>query len=106
MLFKKEEASTEEKFIGRYQQAIIVKKILGKELTEIDLQIAKNKDNGERNEIIERLSEVEDYAQSDFFTNQIDVQGAYKDIVKIIKDGFANCVLQNDVNIENRCFKI
>jgi hypothetical protein len=94
------------KFIGRHQQVCTIKKFLGEEVPDLELQIATNKDNSERDEIIAKVVEAEKYIASDMFTNRFDVESVNKDMRELIGDGYQNCVLENDTVLENRCFKI
>ncbi len=94
------------KFVGRYQQVLLTKKFLGEEIPDLELQIAVNKDNLERDEFIAKLEDVEEYIKSDMFTNDLDVESVNKDMRDLIGEGYNNCVLTNDTTLENRCFKI
>lgn len=96
----------ENKFVGRHQQACFVRKMLGQEISSLERQIATNKDNSERSEILERLESLEAYIKSEFYTTHYDVASTFDKIRGISKDGYMNCVLQNDTDIENRCLKI
>ncbi len=97
---------TKSKFIGRHEQAYSVKKFLGEEIPNLELQIAINKDKSERSEIIDKLLKIEDYINSDLFTNRFAVESTNKDIDKLTDEGYKNCVLKNDTNLEDRCLKI
>lgn len=102
----KKEEGVKEKFVGRYQWILIIKQILGEDIPALEMQIATNKDLGERNEILEKLEKLEEYIHSDHFTNQLDVSSASKDIDGIIDEGYKNSVLLNDSELENRCLEI
>lgn len=97
---------SDSKFVGRYQQICITKKFLGEEVPELEIQIAENKDNSERDEIVEKLKKVEEYIKSDMFTNHLDVESVNKDMRELMGEGYQNCVLKNDIDLENRCYKI
>ncbi len=102
----KKEGMTETTFIGRYQSILKIRQILGEDVPAMEMQIAINKDFGERNEILGRLEKLEGYIHSDHFTNQFDVYSAGKEIGEIIGEGYKTCVLQNDIELENRCLVI
>ncbi len=102
----KKEAVVEKQFVGRHQQTFFIKQIFGENASDMERQIAVNKDLGERNEIAMKLEKVEEYVHSDYFTNQFDVSSASKDIENIIDEGYKTCVLPNDIDLENRCLKI
>lgn len=95
-----------QKFIGRHQQLYSLKKFLGQNVPDLELQIATNKDNDERKEIEEKLEEIEKYIKSDLFTNRYAVESANKDIRELVEKGYKNCVLKNDTTLENRCLKV
>ena len=96
----------ENKFVGRHQQVCFVREMLGQEISSLEQQIATNKDNSERSEILERLESLEAYMKSEFYTTHYDVASTFDKIRGISKDGYMNCVLQNDTGMENRCLKI
>lgn len=98
--------NTDSKFVGRHQQIYSVKKFLGQNIPDLELQIAVNKDNDERKELVEKLEEIEKYINSDLFTNRFAVESANKDIRELTDEGYKNCVLKNDTALENRCLKI
>lgn len=100
------EKPTNQKFIGRHQQFYSVKKFLGENIPDLELQIATNKDNDERKEIVDKLEEIEEYIKSDLFTNRLSVESANKDIQRLTDKGYKNCVLKNDTALENRCLKV
>lgn len=97
---------TENKFIGRHQQAFAIKRILGENVTSMEMQIAINKDLGERSEIVAKLEKLEAEIHSESFINQFDVESARKEIDEILNNGYKSCVLQNDIDLENRSLKI
>lgn len=106
-LFKKnknEEIKNE--FIGRHQQLCFVKYFLNEEVPDLELQIAINKDNSERDKILKKLEEAEKFISSNMFDNYFDVQNVNKNIQQLVNEGNLNCVLWNDVNLKNRCLKI
>lgn len=94
------------KFVGRHQQFYSVKKFLGQDIPDMELQIAINKDEDERKELVEKLEEIEKYIKSDLFTNRFAVESANKDIRELTDEGYKSCVLKNDTALENRCLKI
>jgi len=98
--------NTNSKFVGRHQQFYSVKKFLGQDIPDMELQIAINKDEYERRELVDKLEKIEKYIKSDLFTNRFAVESANKDICKLIDEGYKNCVLKNDTALENRCLKI
>ncbi len=103
---KKKEEKIDNIFVGRYQQILFIRQILGEDVPALEIQIATNKDLSERNEIVEKLENLEKYMHSDFFTNQFDVSSASKDISEIAKDGYNNSVLPNDSELEERVLTI
>jgi hypothetical protein len=96
----------ENKFVGRHQQLCSVKKFLGEEIPVLELQMATNKDNSEREEIIKKLQKEEEYINSDMFTNYFDVESVNKGVRDLIDEGYKICVLTNDPLLENRCLKL
>lgn len=105
--FKDKKTETvEDKFIGRHQQACFVREMLGQEISSLERQIASNKDNSERSEILEKLESLEAYMKSEFYTTQYDVASTFNKIRQISEEGYMNCVLQNDRDMEERCLKI
>ena len=101
-----EKPETETGFIGRHQEILIIKHALGENVPDIELQMATNKDIAERNEIVEKLDELEAYMRSDAFTHRLDVLHASKEIDAIIDKGYQTSVLPNDSVLENRCLII
>jgi hypothetical protein len=95
-----------QEFIGRHQQLYSVKKFLGQDIPDLELQIARNKDNDERKEIVEKLEDIDGYIKSDLFTHRFAVQSVFDDIHELTDKGYENCVLKNDNALENRCLKI
>lgn len=104
--FKKTGAKEDETFVGRHQQVYFVKHLLGEEVPSLNWQIAKNKDLSERNEILEKIDDLEKYINSEFYTTTYDVATTHEKIKEIIKQGFNTHVLQNDSDLEKRCFDI
>ena len=102
----KSKTKVENKFIGRYQEDINLKIFLGGEITNIELQLAINKDNRERREITLALEKIEKEITSDFFSNRFDVQAVNKDLKELIEKGNETCVLFNDTNLEARIYNI
>jgi hypothetical protein len=80
----KREEQIKERFVGRYEWVLIIRQILGEIVSEIEMQIAVIKDIGERNEVLERIVKLENYIHSEYFTTQLDVSSAHKDINSII----------------------
>jgi hypothetical protein len=106
--FLKSEKSNniEKKFVGRYQHLFAIRNILGADYSTIEEQIAKNKDAQERNEIKSKIEEIERNIKSESFTSISDVSDANSNIGKILEKGYEYCVLQNDIDLEARCFSI
>jgi hypothetical protein len=102
----KKEENTKDEFVGRHQQFCVVKKFLGEEVPDLELQIAIKKDRSERNEIVKKLEEIEKYIASDVFTNHSDVQSMNEKSRELIDEGYKVCVLVNDSVLEDRCYKI
>lgn len=105
-LKNKEVTNKNIEFQGRHWQVCFVKQMLGERVSTLEWQIAMNKDQSERNEIIKNLEQLEAYIGSEFFTTQYDVSSTFDKISEINDEGYANCVLQNDDVIEARCIKI
>ncbi len=96
----------ENKFIGRHQENINLKIFIGEEIPSMELQIAINKDNREKGEIIVDLEKIQKKITSDFFSNHFDVQAVNKDLKELIKKGNENCVLFNEDDLEARIYNI
>lgn len=101
---KKEEDKNE--FAGRHQQFCVVKKFLGEEVSDLELQMAIKKDKSERSEFVKKLEEMEKYIASDVFTNHSDVQEVNEKSRNLIDEGYKTCILVNDHTLESRCYKI
>lgn len=105
------EETTNNKFIGRHQQACAVKKILGQNIPQMEIQIASNKDFQERKKLDESLKELEQYVSSHLFGSmeqfaKTDMQVSLDSVTKIVEIGYDTCVLQNDRKMEERVLKI
>ncbi len=98
--------SSNNSFVGRYQQLCLFRKFLGEDVPELELQIAINKDKDERDKIVEKLEESKGYMKSDLFTNHFDVNSIFQDMRRLTDEGYGNCVLKNDSNLEAECLKI
>jgi hypothetical protein len=96
----------ENEFVGRYQHLFAIRNILGADYSSMEIQIAKNRDMQERNEIKSKIEEIENNIKSEFFTNLPDVKDVNDTILETLKIGYENCVLQNDTDLEARCFAI
>ena len=103
---KRDKLENENKFIGRYQSVLKIRHILGENVPTMEMQIAINKDLGERNEILEKLERLEKNIHSESFDNQISVYNAGLEIEEIIGEGYTTCVFQIDRELENRCLAI
>jgi hypothetical protein len=95
-------------FVGRHQEVIAVKELLGEIVTPAEKEQAFSEDAQERNQILERLQDLETYFNSDLFVAH---EGSHltqvsETIRSIIDEGFDLCVLQNDRELDQRCFKI
>lgn len=93
-------------FIGRHEEFCIVKDLLGEEVSTLERQISINKDRNEYNEILNKLIEIEEYIKSENFTHSLDVLHVHDEIMALINKAGTYCVLQNDLDLEDRCFKI
>lgn len=102
----KKTEENENKFVGRHQQVCLIKQMLGNTISDLEIQIATNKDLLERNEILEKLEDTEKYIQSEYYTTRYDVGTTLDEIKKILNKGYDYWVLQNDCEIENRCLDI
>jgi hypothetical protein len=100
------ETNPEEKFIGRHEQFCLVKKFLGEEVPDLEVQIARNKDASERSDILNRLEEIEGFVKSKDFTQDTDVLKAYDEIMKLISDAGKICISKNDHDLGNRLYKV
>ncbi len=99
------------KFVGRHQQACSVKKLLGQNIPEMEMQIASNKDFRERKKIDESLKELEAYVSSELFGSmeefaKLDIKMSFDSVAKISEVGYDTCVLQNDRKMEERLLTI
>jgi hypothetical protein len=94
------------KFVGRHQQICFVKHLLGEDVPSLSWQMAKNKDFSDRSEILENIESLQKYIKSETYTTAYDVGTIFDSIKKIIDEGFRSHVLQNDQEIEERCFEI
>ena len=105
--FRKKTREDNKRFVGRHQWVYAVRTFLDKSLlNDLEKQIAKNKDQRERGEVVKQLEEIEDYIKSNFFTSPFDVFYISDKIRKLIIAGQETCVLQNDSELEDRCFKV
>jgi hypothetical protein len=112
---KKQENNVEKqvgsKFVGRHQQACAVKKLLGQNIPEMEMQIASNKDFRERNKVDESLKELEEYVSSELFGSmeefaKLDIKMSFDSVAKISEVGYDTCVFQNDRKMEERLLTI
>ncbi len=99
---------TKADFIGRHQELIAVRQALGESVSPAENQVAIEKDIEERNQALQQIQDLEIYVNSDLFVAH---EGSHitevnKMIRKIIEDGYDTCVLQNDRELDERCFKI
>lgn len=104
--FFKTKKVSQDKFIGRHQWVFLIKRILGENVSDMEIQIATNRDIVERNEILASLENLEGDIHSEYFDNQFSVLKASEKITEIIEKGYKTCVLPNDIDLENRCLKI
>lgn len=112
---KKQENHVEEKvdskFVGRHQQACAVKKLLGQNIPEMEMQIASNKDLRERTKLDESLKELEEYVSSELFGSmeefaKLDIKMSFDSVAKLSEVGYDTCVFQNDRKMEERLLTI
>lgn len=96
----------EKHFIGRHQEVLLIKEVLGESIPKMIMQLAINKDIAEREEIKCRLEIIESNIKSNNFTTVFDIEMTNKEIMDLIFDGYKSCVLQNDLELEIRCFNI
>ncbi len=95
----------ETQYKGRHQWQLKVKKLLGEHITTLEHQIAINKDNTEKSEIVKALDDIEKYIHSQEFTNTYDVKYAFDELLKIIRLGYSYCVLQLDPILQERALE-
>lgn len=105
------EGQADSKFIGRHQQACAVKKMLGQNVPQMEIQIASNKDFQERKKLDESLKGLEKYVSSRLFGSmeqfaKTDIQMSFDSVAKISEVGYDTCVLQNDRQMEKRLLTI
>lgn len=102
---------TNSKFVGRHQQACAVKKLLGQNIPEMEMQIASNKDFRERKQLDESLKELEEYVSSELFGSmeefaKLDIKMSFDSVAKLSEVGYDTCVFQNDRKMEERLLTI
>lgn len=100
------ENGNEEKFVGRHEEFCLVRKLLGEEVPDLEIQIAKNKDISERTDILNRLEDIEGYVSSEYFTHDLAVSEARDEIMKLISDAGRFCISENDPELGKRLYKI
>lgn len=101
-------AVPEIKFLGRYQELILVKKAFGIEVNDSEVLSAIQRDMNEHKKIFQEVQDIEEFLNSDLFVKSESssiIQEKDK-IRKIISEGYETCVLQNDQVLDERCFKI
>ncbi len=101
-------AKTSSDFVGRHQEVLEIKQLLDAPFTDTERKSAIDLDIKERNKVLERLQDFEVYFASDLFVRHdgeklVKASEAIRDI---IDEGFNLCVLQNDRELDQRCFKI
>lgn len=99
------ETSQEEKFIGRHEEFCLVKKLLGEEVPDLEIQIAKNKDASERSDISSRLEELEGFIRSKDFSHG-NVLEVHDKAMNLVSDAGKLCISENDTELGNRLYKI
>ncbi len=103
---KKTKEKNGAQYVGRHQQVLMIKQILGEQAPALEVQIAKNKDLSEYLETLKDLEEIEEYMHSEFFTNQFDVLNIKTKLDKFTDKGYENLVLLNDSELEDRILAI
>ena len=100
------ENSNGKDFIGRHEEFCLVKKLLGEEVPDLEIQIAKNRDTIERDTILNGLEEIEKYIRSKDFISNHNVLEVHNQVMKLVADAGIFCISKNDVVLGDRLYKI
>lgn len=98
--------SHEDKFIGRHEELCLIRKLLGEEVPDLEIQIAKNKDTSEREDILSRLGEIEGYIKSKDFTGDHNVLEVHDEAMRLVSDAGKTCISENDTALGSRLYKV
>ena len=106
--FFKTESKDKQKteFVGRHQYAIDVRRLLGEETWQSEMEQAIGIDISEHAEILSAVEKIESGINLGDLKHIFGAADMHKEIREIIDRGYTNCVLLNDLLLEERCFKI
>lgn len=102
-LIKEFFSKKETKPLGRHSLMLITKEVLlGEKITDLERQIAVNKDKEEYEEILTEIDDIYNYIKSNSFTDS-DLQILNRKINDTLTKGYNNSIIQTYPDLEEKC---